>query len=142
MAADHDRLDGIFAKFRNMKNSDIVRAKSLFHDFMQGLQRHIVWEEEILFPVFEEKTGMHDDGPVFVMRMEHCHIKDYLEQIYRKISADDMQDIDDQEDALFATLSGHNYKEENMLYPWIDKETSEHEREDIILRMKNYSLEH
>lgn len=141
MAADHRRLDSIFLKFRNMKTSDIDKAKRLFQDFMQGLQRHIVWEEKILFPVFEEKTGMRDGGPVFVMRMEHRHIREYLEQIHRKISAEDMQDIDAQEDGLFAVLSGHNHKEENMLYPCIDRETNEQERKDIISRMRDHTPE-
>lgn len=141
MAKDHDRLDSIFAEFRGMRNTDMARAKTLFHDFMRGLQRHITWEEDILFPVFEDKTGMYDAGPVAVMRMEHCHIKNYLEQIHRKISTEDMQGIDDQEDALFAILAGHNNKEENVLYPWIDRETSEQKREDIISRMKNSSME-
>jgi len=78
MAADHDRLDSIFAEFRIMKNTDMASAKTLFDDFIKGLQRHITWEEDILFPVFEDRTGMYDAGPVAVMQMEHCHIKTIL----------------------------------------------------------------
>jgi len=38
-------------------------------------------------------------------------------------------------------LADHNAKEESILYPWIDRETSDKEREDIISRMKNSSME-
>ena len=52
MAKDHDRLDSLFTQFRNLRNTDVKKAKGLFHEFKIGLQRHIVWEEEILFPLF------------------------------------------------------------------------------------------
>src|SRR3989338_10185398 len=76
MGKDHDRLDAIFQKFRQEKKKDP------FSKFKHGLQRHIVWEEEILFSIFEERTGMKDSGPTAVMRMEHRQIKDYLEKIH------------------------------------------------------------
>src|SRR5574341_1194166 len=82
MAQDHDRLDDIFKNFRTVKNEDLKKAKPLFHDFKIGLQKHIVWEEEILFPIFEKKTGMYETGPTAVMRMEHRQIKDFLEKIH------------------------------------------------------------
>jgi len=54
MSKDHDRLDVIFAAFQKANVIDPEQAKSLFDNFETGLRRHIVWEEEILFPVFEE----------------------------------------------------------------------------------------
>ena len=60
MGKDHDRLDKIFKEFREVKTNDRAKLIPLFHDFKTGLQRHIVWEEEILFPVFEDETGMRD----------------------------------------------------------------------------------
>jgi len=141
MAADHDRLDSIFAEFRIMKNTNMASAKTLFDDFIKGLQRHITWEEDILFPVFEDRTGMYDAGPVAVMQMEHCHIKNYLEQIQNRILAKEINGIDELVCGLMELLADHNAKEESILYPWIDRETSDKEREDIISRMKNSSME-
>ena len=57
-ANDHERLDDLFRQFQELRNSDVFKAEDVFREFKQGLQRHIVWEEEILFPVFEEKTGI------------------------------------------------------------------------------------
>jgi regulator of cell morphogenesis and NO signaling len=41
-----------------------------FEEFKAGLEQHIVWEEEILFPSFEQKFGL-PGGPTEVMRWEH-----------------------------------------------------------------------
>ena len=62
MAADHDGLDGLFKEFQKASHSGPAEAKKLFSEFSFGLKRHIVWEEEILFPPFEERTGMKDVG--------------------------------------------------------------------------------
>lgn len=137
MGNDHDRLDKILEEFRRMKNTDTNRAAALFHEFMTDLLRHIVREEEILFPVFEQKTRMHGTGPVAVMRIEHNHIKNYLEEIQNRISAKEMNGIDELVCGLVELLADHNAKEESILYPWIDRETNDKEREEIFTKMKN-----
>ncbi|MDP4012026.1 MAG: hemerythrin domain-containing protein [Candidatus Nanoarchaeia archaeon] len=139
MGEDHDRLDSIFKDFKN-ENLDKNKAKGLFHEFKTGLQRHIVWEEEILFPLFEDKTGMHDTGPTAVMRTEHKKIKDFLEKIHISLANDDIH-TSDLENELIAVLTEHNNKEENILYPWIDNSVSEKEKEEAFAEMKNLSPE-
>lgn len=140
MGEDHDRLENKFKNFRKIKNSDKSKAKSLFLEFNIGLQKHIVWEEEILFPIFENKTGMRDTGPTTVMRMEHRKIKNFLEKIHNNLVNGNVQ-TDDLEDGLIGVLTEHNNKEENILYPWIDNSTSEQEREEAFTQMKNLSPE-
>ena len=137
MAQDHDRLDGIFKEFRGIKVQDLKKAKSFFHDFKIGLQKHIVWEEEILFPIFENKTGMFETGPTAVMRMEHRQIKEFLEKIHDRILKGETKEIDELEKGLIEVLTAHNLKEESILYPWIDDSLSETEREAVFTQMKN-----
>ena len=57
-AKDHDRLDGLFKSYQQFKRSDFPKAKEAFVGFKFGLQRHIIWEEDILFPLFEKKMGL------------------------------------------------------------------------------------
>lgn len=135
MGEDHDRLDNLFKEFKNIKNVDENRARNLFHEFKIGLQKHIVWEEEILFPLFENKNGMHDTGPTAVMRMEHKQIKDFLEKIHCNLGKNTK--TDDLEERLIEVLTEHNNKEENILYPWIDSSVSEQEKEEAFTKMKN-----
>jgi iron-sulfur cluster repair protein YtfE (RIC family) len=133
---DHDRLDGLFKSFQSLKRFDFAKAKEAFQEFKFGLQRHIVWEEDVLFPLWEEKTGMVEGGPTQVMRREHRQIGDCLEAIHQKVQEQN-PDSDREEQALLELLGNHNMKEERVLYPAIDSVTSEKERETIYRAMKD-----
>ena len=133
---DHDRLDELFKTFQKMKRSDFAKAKEAFKEFKFGLQRHIVWEEDVLFPLWEEKTGMSEGGPTSVMRAEHRQIGQQLEAIHGKV-ADQNPDSDQEEQALLDLLGSHNMKEERVLYPTIDQLTSAEERETVFQNMKH-----
>ncbi len=137
MSVDHDRLDNKIKKYSTEKLVDIERAESIFLSFKSELERHIIWEEDILFPVFERKTGIKDGGPTSVMRIEHIEIKKYLQEIKRKLHVKKIQDPCKEEVALFKVLESHNQKEENILYPGIDNLTSEQEKEQMIKQMSS-----
>ena len=133
---DHDRLDTLFREFQLAKRSDVAKAKEAFKAFKFGLQRHIVWEEDLLFPLWEEKTGMVEGGPTQVMRREHRQIGERLEAIHQKVQERN-PDSDLEEQALLEALKAHNIKEERVLYPSIDNVTSEAEREAVYRAMKD-----
>ena len=132
---DHDRLDELFKTFQKLKRSDFAKAKAAFKEFKFGLQRHIVWEEDLLFPLWEEKTGMSDGGPTFVMRAEHRQIGQQLEAIHDKV-AEQNPDSDQEEQALLNLLGSHNMKEERVLYPAIDEVMTPEECKDVFQRME------
>jgi regulator of cell morphogenesis and NO signaling len=117
---DHNRLDDLFVNFQQSKRQDFKKAKEYFVAFKFGLQRHIIWEEEILFPLFEKQTGLVDQGPTAMMRYEHRMIGEKLEAIHKKVQLAD-PNSDNEEKELLATLSHHNNKEEDVLYPAIDQ---------------------
>ena len=135
MSVDHDRLDNKIKMYTTEKLVDIESAKNVFLFFKSELERHIIWEEDVLFPVFERKTGIKDGGPTSVMRMEHIQIKNHLQEIKRKLHAKKIQDPCKEEVALFKVLESHNQKEENILYPEIDNLTSVQEKEQMIKKM-------
>ncbi len=126
-AEDHDRLDELLETYRRWKRSDFGRAKAAFKEFKFGLQRHIIWEERILFPRFEEKTGMREFGPTAVMRAEHRQIGACLEALHEKVRHQD-PDSDAEEARLLDLLTAHNQKEENILYPAVDRLLSPEEQ--------------
>jgi regulator of cell morphogenesis and NO signaling len=133
---DHDRLDELFKTYQGLKRTDFVKAKDAFKEFTIGLQRHIAWEEELLFPLWEEKTGISDGGPTFVMRQEHRQIGQLLESIHARVAAQN-PDSDQEEQLLLNVLGSHNMKEERVLYPSIDNVTSAEERALVFRNMKN-----
>ena len=132
---DHDRLDELFRIFQTMKRTEFSKAKGAFKDFKFGLQRHIVWEEEILFPLWEQQTGMTESGPTVVMRAEHRQIGAVLEAIHKKVQEQDPES-DAEEEQLLSLLGAHNMKEERILYPAIDQAVSDADRESVYRRIK------
>ncbi|NJL18059.1 MAG: hemerythrin domain-containing protein [Nitrospira sp.] len=133
---DHDRLDELFKTFQTFKRTDLAKAKEAFREFKIGLQRHIVWEEVLLFPIWEDKTGMVEDGPTPMMRHEHSQIKQLLDAIHHKIEGQNL-DTDRDEQALIQALDSHNRKEERALYPAIDNVISPDECVKVFSDMKN-----
>jgi regulator of cell morphogenesis and NO signaling len=107
MAKDHDRLDDLFSRFQAAKTRELESAVRLFSEFKCGLQRHIIWEEHILFSVFESRTGREEQGPSAVMRKGHRDIKGFLDQIHDHIAKKET-DTDGFEQDLVETLAEHN----------------------------------
>ncbi len=140
MEQDHNRLDDLFNNFKELKISDENKAKEIFAEFKSNLEKHINWEEEFLFPLFERKTGMFNSGPTAVMKIEHKNIKDLLRQISEKLISGSMQ-TDELDKTLVTFLSSHNQKEENILYPMIDKSFNETEVKEFYENIKNFSPE-
>jgi len=136
MAQDHDRLDAIFKQFRSEKHTSLLEAEKLFFEFKAGLEGHIIWEEEILFPLFESHTGMHNESPTAVMRVEHRQIKELLENIRGKIEKKDTG-TNELEIALIEILTPHNQKEEGVLYPWFDDSLSPRDRKQALAKIKS-----
>ncbi len=131
---DHDRLDELFKSFHLLKHTDSAKAQKAFVDFKTGLQRHMVWEEDVLFPLWEKKTGMTEGGPTFVMRQEHREIMEGLDAIDRKVQAQNPES-DQEEQAFMDLLERHNMTEEEVLYAAIDRATSADERETVFQAM-------
>ena len=132
---DHERLDALFKSFQTLKRTDVLKAKSAFLEFQAGLQRHVAWEEEVMFPLWEKKSGMTGGGPTIVMRNEHREIGDCLESLARKIQAQNPE-TDREEETLLDLLDRHNMSEEEVLYPEMDHLISAEERETAFRAME------
>lgn len=136
MSGDHDRLGKLFETFQNVKVKDIAKAEELFLTFKKGLERHIVWEEELLFPAFDAKYNLKDSGPTAAMRVEHKQIKEFLVKIEENISKNDANS-DYFEAELLNVLGMHNHKEEMMLYPGIDEALNSDEIEAVLAKIRD-----
>lgn len=120
-AHDHDEVDGLWARVEAAAESgDAERVRSAFDDFDRAQRRHISMEENVLFPAFEEATGM-TGGPTQVMRDEHQQMRGLLDQMHRSLVAGDPQEMMDQGDTLLLLIQQHNQKEEGILYPMAEQ---------------------
>lgn len=136
---DHDRLDALeSAAFRKRSEGDLVGAYETYAVFAAGLRRHIGFEEEILFPAFEESSGMPSDaGPTAVMRAEHREIESLIADIEAGIG-DAAAPVDSLRRQLHAVLGDHNFKEERMLYPATDQLLGPDRADRLVERIQRF----
>jgi regulator of cell morphogenesis and NO signaling len=134
---DHDRLDQLYREYLQLKHIHFANAREKFISFKHGLERHITWEEEILFPLFQRKTGIVE-GPVEVMEDEHRQILNILEHLNLKLQNNDRSSNRFEHD-LMILLSHHNVKEENVLYPVLDHLLTQDEKLSLIQQMRNFA---
>lgn len=124
MADDHRRCDDVFADAEQaVADGDWARADARFAQFRQAVLQHFAAEESLLFPAFEEKTGM-SMGPTQVMRGEHVQMRELLEEGAAALAARDAEGYSGSSETLLIMMQQHNMKEENMLYPMCDQHLS------------------
>jgi regulator of cell morphogenesis and NO signaling len=136
---DHDRLDALENDaFASRAAGDFRRAAELYSEFASGLRRHIGFEEEILFPAFEDRAGFPAAaGPTAVMRTEHRQIEELLARIEDRMS-DPEASVDPLRHRFHAVLGDHNFKEEQVLYPTTDQVLGEKEADALVARIQRY----
>ena len=121
MAADHARCDQLYADGEaELLSGSFEKGRENMLAFEAGMRRHFEMEEAILFPAFEEATGMIQ-GPTMVMRAEHVQMNGVLAQIKESLEIDDPDTTLGAGETLLMLIQQHNMKEEGILYPMVDQ---------------------
>ena len=116
----HKHCDEIFADAEDACGAgDWAAGAAAFQSFRSQLETHFASEEDLLFPAFEEATGM-TSGPTEVMRGEHRQMRDLLAQMSGAIDSRDTDTFGGAAETLLILMQQHNMKEENILYPMCD----------------------
>lgn len=136
MEEDHKKINQLFHRFLEAKQRGTGEAVTIFLEFQDSLHRHVMWEEEVLFPLFEERTGMRH-GPTTVMRTEHDEILLVLKKILEKIQSGEIN-TGTLEEKVAELTSAHQKWERQILYPWIDQQILPGEREEFIRKFQIY----
>ena len=132
---DHKRCDSLFAATESVvSQGEWDDAQAAYSLFKQALQHHFAMEEEILFPAFEERTGMRQ-GPTSVMRSEHSQMNQLLSQMFGALARKDANAYLGDADTLLIVMQQHNIKEEQMLYQMADQALVS-ERDALLERMR------
>jgi iron-sulfur cluster repair protein YtfE (RIC family) len=132
---DHDRLDAILADVAlKVDAGKMGEARDTYRGFDHGLRRHIRIEEELLFPLFEARTGVVS-GPTAVMRSEHREIERAIGLMREALGRGDADGFREGLRFLRAVLPDHNAKEEHVLYPTTDRLLSPAELASFVARL-------
>lgn len=122
MSDDHRRCDDEFAAAEKaVSDGDWETGEAQFNAFRQSMEEHFDMEEGVLFPEFEETTGM-TQGPTAVMRSEHEEMRRLFEQMAMAMDARYEEEYLDAAETLLMMMQQHNMKEEQMLYEMADRQ--------------------
>jgi len=133
---DHRRCDEAFSELENsILNKKSEGLKEKFEEFSKDFLTHFRMEEEIMFPAFEERTGMME-GPTQVMRMEHQQMKLLIAQMQDDIEKGNHDHFLGLAETFMILTQQHNAKEEQMLYNMADQVLADMESE-VVQKMKN-----
>ncbi|MEA3374416.1 MAG: hemerythrin domain-containing protein [Campylobacterota bacterium] len=136
---DHRLCDDIFAKMEQAASSSLADAKPLCDEFTAATEHHFQMEERVMFPEFEQKTGMVQ-GPTQMMRHEHQQIRSLMKQIGEAIDNDNRDKFFGLTETLMIMLQQHNMKEEQMLYSMAQQHLSA-ESDRIVDMMESMIVE-
>jgi hemerythrin-like domain-containing protein len=121
MRDDHRACDHFYAEAENaLAAKETEKAKELFESFYRATNRHFDMEERELFITFEKRTGMMG-GPTQMMRYEHQQLRSLLESMKSALNENRQDDFFGIGESMMIMLQQHNMKEEQMLYPMIDR---------------------
>lgn len=137
---DHDRLDELERLAHSEREAGHLNAaQQTFRIFANGLRRHIAVEDQIIFPEFEQRSGLSPNvGPTAVLRAEHRELEVLLNEMEQAM-ADPAAPIAGSRAELKRLLAHHNTKEEQVLYPGTDRLMNAEERDDLVRRAQHFS---
>ncbi|MEA2111338.1 MAG: hemerythrin domain-containing protein [Campylobacterota bacterium] len=116
LTQDHRECDVHFSAMENIANAGtLADATEMYKKFAEATEHHFQMEERVMFPAFEQKTGMLQ-GPTQMMRQEHTQIRGLINEISEAIEADDRDKFFGLTETMMIMLQQHNMKEEQMLY--------------------------
>lgn len=119
--ADHGHCDALWAEVEGATEAgDTALAGERWRAFDAAMRRHLAMEEEVLFPLLDEATGMRGMGPVAVMKHEHTQMRALLDRMGVLAREGRFDGVIDQGDSLMMLIQQHNTKEEGVLYPMMD----------------------
>ena len=137
---DHRRLDALGAEMCQLAESAPARAFVAARMLDSGLRRHFRIEEDVLFPMYDERSGLEKTGPTTIMRREHEAMGVYLARVTdaaeRLLGAEGRRDaaaaLRSAHRGLADVLSEHNAKEERAVFPFLDKTSRARDREAML----------
>ena len=125
MARHHHECDGLFSRAESLVAAQSWDyAAEAFAAFQTAVLQHFTAEESLIFPAFEETTGMRT-GPTQVMRGEHVQMRQLMDAAYAALQERDADDYTGYTETLLIMMQQHNLKDENVLYPMCDQHLAE-----------------
>ena len=138
LSGDHKNCDEFFIQAEEIiSKGDWNAAEKSVGTFLNAMEEHFLREETILFPAFEEKTGM-TAGPTVVMRLEHDQMRELFKDLRKALDNNDGSEYLGVAETLLMMMQQHNMKEEQILYQMSDRVLAM-ESAGLVTKMKAFT---
>ena len=134
LKGDHDRVRGLFTKFKSAKESDdVAEMSTLASKILTELEVHTTIEEEIFYPELKELSDEIKDS-ITEGYEEHHVAKGVMEEI--SAMEPNAEDWAAKVTVLIENIEHHAEEEEQNLFPKVRSNTSAEARESLAERME------
>jgi iron-sulfur cluster repair protein YtfE (RIC family) len=133
---DHVRLDGLFRTLRRSVENRDPGCVGLRSEFERRLFRHMIWEEETLFPALRAADGRYPAKKIESLVIDHARIRERLQDLATEVAAKEWTGAGESVDDLWVLLEGHNRDEEKGVYTDADRLIPETERQVLLARWR------
>ena len=137
----HEHLNELFLAHQEaLLKLDVDLALSRLQQFEQELRAHMQVEEGLLLPVYS-RAGQIPGGPIEFFTGEHRKMLEFLARFTEMLQQlktkpanlpREIIKLFDTEATFKHLMEHHDLREQNILYPTLDKVTSEEEREELL----------
>lgn len=141
----HQWLDELFIEHQiALLSLDLASAVARLHRYADTLALHMKDEEEILIPLYAARTSKIPGGAVAMFTGEHAKLNGFVAEFFAAVASlhgdpgDDLKrgivKLFDREALCKGLVEHHHAREQNVLFPWLDKITSVEERATLLAR--------
>lgn len=138
---DHRELENVFNSHqRALLARDIDSALGLLTKFQASLKQHILYEEEVLLPLYVQREAETEGGTLKIFQAEHRKLQDAADKL-TQLTADlygapdlmgEILAIIDRETMFKGLFDHHAVREQNILFPRLDACTTATERAKLL----------
>ncbi len=141
----HEQLDEMFFRHQEaLLLGELDRAVQELKKHEAKLLAHIQNEEDLLLPIYEARTDKIPGGPLELFTGEHKKLKMFLAEFHETLAQMDKRSSSKVRRSIVALLDRqfmykhlsehHDLRERNVLYPWLDRITSNDERRALLAK--------
>lgn len=136
---DRESLEQLLADFDRVNGNDVAAAREIFAEYRNALERHIRWEEQCLYTVYEGIAGPKS-GLEF-LRADHAEIRELAARLEQELEFGNAN-VSAMERLLKSALAPHHLKEELTLCPVLDEMLTSAERVELLAWIDVVAAEH
>lgn len=136
MIGDHALIEILLSSFIDNLGKDKELAEKTFEEFRWGLEKHIFVEERVIFnPCERLESNLCEIA--MALAKEHTQMMDILNKMKEDLATGKEIDVSEFQ----KLLTAHRDVEEKNLYPELDKQLSQAQKEVIIARINEIPME-